>query len=410
MPQLLQINSCISGSTGSIAQYIGELAISNGWESWIAYSGRENEVPSKSHLIPIGSKFESILHAVQTRFFDNHGLSSKHATQVLIRQIKEIKPDIIHLHNIHGYYLNIEILFNFLSKNNIPVVWTLHDCWAFTGHCVHYTDVKCNKWKNNSVEHCSKCPKKTSYPTSVFLDKSARNYKLKKSLFTSVNNMTIVPVSKWLGSVISDSFLNKYPIKPIQNGIDINTFYPRPDSITNVRMKYGLGDKFIILGVAKGWSKDVGLHDFYRLRELLDERFTIVMVGLTNKQIEELPAGITGISHTSNHSELAEIYSTTDIFFNGSFQETFGLVTAEAMACGTPVIVYDSTACPEIVTPQTGFKFKVGHVDSIASTIIKLADCESRSVINENCVKYIHDNLDKNIKYQEYLVLYNSLI
>lgn len=412
MPKLFQINECLTGSTGSIAQNIGEKAIADGWESWIAYSSRNLESKSRSHLIPIGSKFESQLHAIDTRLFDRHGLGSRRATKQFIETIENINPDVIHLHNIHGYYLNIEILFDFLCRVQIPVVWTLHDCWAFTGHCVHYTDVNCNKWRNDSLVHCCDCPKKSSYPASLFFDRSSSNYSLKQRLFTSVGNMTIVPVSHWLGSVVADSFLGKYPIKVIQNGINTNTFYPRPNAVSGVRKKYNLGEKFIILGVAKGWSEDVGLHDFYWLRKNLpQEDYAIVMVGLTPKQISSLPEGITGITHTWDANELAEIYTSADMFFNGSFQETFGLVTAESMACGTPVIVYNETACPEIVQNQkTGFIFEKGDRNGILNKIVELSHSQPRSFICEECASFVKNNLNKENKYKEYIKLYNSLI
>ena len=412
MKKILQISSCLSGSTGRIAQQIGDKAIENGWESWIAYSGREPSIPSKSNVFPIGSLFVSKIHAIETRLFDRHGLGSRKSTKKLVERIKDIKPDIIHLHNIHGYYINIEVLFHYLSKANIPVVWTLHDCWAFTGHCVHFTDVNCYKWRNDATVHCCNCPKKKGYPASYLLDRSRSNYKLKKQLFTNVKNLTIVPVSYWLGRVTAESFLGKYPIHVIQNGIDIKTFYPRTDMVAAIRAKYGWQGKYVVLGVATGWSEDVGLSTFYRLRENLDESIAVAMVGLTEKQKAVLPKGITGILRTHNADELAEIYTASDILFNGSFQETFGLVTAEAMACGTPAIVYDSTACPEIVNNNRGRVIPVGDFDRLISAILSIRELSEteRANMSATCTQYVRENLDKNNKYQEYIKLYNSLI
>lgn len=412
MLRLLQISSCISGSTGSIAQQIGKCALQNGWDSWIAYSAREPRQFSESHLIPIGSLYESQLHAIETRLFDRHGLGSRLATKKLINQIEQIQPSLIHLHNIHGYYLNYRILFEYLKTSNIPVVWTLHDCWAFTGHCVHFTDVQCFKWRNDSSEHCSNCPKKVSYPASLLFDRSEKNYAMKRKLFSDLNNLTIIPVSKWLANVTAQSFLGKYPIKVIQNGINTEVFYPRSaTSVQCVRDKYALNNKFVILGVAKGWSKDVGLHHFYRLRSLLNENFAIVLVGLTKRQIAELPNGIIGITHTSNANELAELYTAADLFFNGSIQETFGLVTAESMACGTKVLVFNSTACAEFVNEKTGYVLPVGGLDDFVPELYKIATkTNNRGIINEDCVNYVRTHLDKNKKYQEYVNLYNTLV
>lgn len=416
MPTVLQINSCIKGSTGSIAQNIGNMAISHGWDSWIAYSAREPKSYSNSNIIQIGSCFESQIHALKTRLFDLHGFGSRYATKNFVKTIQEIHPDIIHLHNIHGYYLNIPILFQYLAEANVPVVWTLHDCWAFTGHCVHFTDVDCFKWEvqegKELQDYCNHCPKKRGYPSSFFVDRSGSNYFIKKQAFTGVKNMTLVPVSYWLGSVVKRSFLGCYPVRVIQNGIDINIFYPRPESGTSIREKYQIKGQFIILGVAKGWSEDVGYNEFIRLRSVLDDQYSIVMVGLTEKQISTLPSGIVGITHVWGGDELAKLYSTADVFFNGSYQETFGLVTAEAMACGTPVIVYDSTACPEIVNNERGRVVPVGSFDKLVAVILSIRELSEgeKANMSAKCVRYVRDNLDKNNKYMEYINLYNSLL
>lgn len=408
MRKILQISSCLSGSTGRIAQQIGNKAIEDGWESWIAYSGREPRIPSKSSVIPIGSKFVSQVHAIITRLFDLHGYGSYFSTRRLVKQIDTLRPDIIHLHNIHGYYINFRVLFKYLKESRIPVVWTLHDCWPFTGHCVHYTDVNCYKWRDGT---CSKCPKQRSYPSSIFFDRSKYNFKSKKSSFSSLKYMTIVPVSYWLGRVAAESFLGIYRIQVIQNGIDINAFYPRKGCEKVLRKKYSWGNRFVILGVAKGWSEDVGLSTFYKLRESLNNEYAIVMVGLTKKQIAELPSGITGITHTE-HDELAEIYTASDVLFNGSYQETFGLVTAEAMACGTPAIVYNSTACPEIVDNDRGRIVPVGDFDKLLKAVCSLKELseEDKERMSATCVEFVRTNLDKNKKYQEYINLYNSLL
>jgi len=251
MRTLLQINSVVnSGSTGRIAEEIGQTAISQGWESYIAY-GRNKRL-SQSQLIKIGTDWDIKMHGLQTRLFDRHGLGSKSATQIFIKQIEAIKPDIIHLHNIHGYYLNIEVLFNFLASTQIPVLWTLHDCWPFTGHCVYFDFVGCKKW----LTQCNNCPQTRTYPASFFLDRSTQNFNLKKELFTGVHNLTLVPVSQWLANLLRQSFLKNLPIQVINNGIDIETFKPVPSN--NLRFKFKLQSKFIIIGVANIWSERKG--------------------------------------------------------------------------------------------------------------------------------------------------------
>lgn len=407
MKRLLQINTCITQSTGRIAQQIGEKAISDGWESYIAFPARATKVESKSKLINIGTKADQYIHALLTRIFDCCGFLSKRATKQLVKQIEKIRPDVIHLHNIHGYYLNIPILFDYLKKSGIPVVWTLHDCWAFTGHCVHYTCVSCFKWKSG----CYDCPRKKTYPNSFLFDRSKQNFELKKRAYDNIPNITLVPVSYWLGHEVSQSILGKYKIHVIQNGIDVNVFRPRRDSVAGIKKKYGLCGKYIILGVATGWSEEVGLSTFFRLRKQLSEDFAIVMVGCTPNILKQLPDGIIGISRTNNVDELAEIYSAADILFNASYQETFGLVTAEAISCGTPVIVYNSTACSEIVTSETGYIAEVKNEIQVLNYILedKMLDSTQRKVRSEKCRQYAIAHFDKNIKYQEYIKLYNSL-
>ena len=406
--KLLQINTCITQSTGRIAQQIGEKVIANGWESYIAFPARVPMVESKSHLLHIGSKFDQYFHALMTRIFDCCGFLSRRATKRLIRQIEEIKPNVIQLHNIHGYFINVPILFDYLKKSGIPVVWTLHDCWAFTGHCVHYTCIDCFKWKTG----CSYCPRKNSYPNSYVFDRSKQNYKAKKKAYANMPNLTIVPVSYWLGVVTNQSMLGNYPIKVIQNGIDVNVFRPRTDAIEGVREKYGLMDKYVILGVATGWSEEVGLSTFFRIRKKLSSDFAIVMVGCTPEILKQLPEGIVGISRTNNVDELAEIYTAADILFNGSYQETFGLVTAEALSCGTPVIVYNSTACPEIVTSETGYIAEAKDEMQVLKYILEdsslSADVKEERIAK--CRKYALEHFDKEKKYQEYLNLYESII
>ena len=409
MPILLQINSCIDKSTGRIVQQIGEKALEAGYESYIAYSMRGGRKPSLSSIIEIGSNVDSACHAVMTRIFDRHGLESKIVTRKLIRQIKHLRPDIIHLHNIHGYYINYQLLFNYLSKLDVPVVWTFHDCWPVTGHCVHFTDVNCYKWEKGI---CGDCPKQSSYPSSILFDRSRKNYYDKKKAFTSLSNLIIVPVSYWLDSIVKRSFMRDCQTMIIQNGIDVKIFYPRTEETSIVRERYGWNGKYVILGVAIGWSEDVGLSTFYKLRQSLTDDFAIALVGVTEKQLHNLPAGITGILRTSNQDELAEIYTAADVLFNGSYQETFGLVTAEAMACGTPAIVYDSTACPEIVDYDRGRIIPVGDYDSLLEAIYSLKNLTllEKEKMSETCVNYVRSHLDKHKKFQEYIQLYNKLL
>ena len=399
---LLQINSVVNtGSTGRIAEEIGQTAIATGWKSYIAY-GR-NDRPSQSELIKIGNDWDIKMHGFQTRLFDRHGLGSRSATKELVGKIKEISPDIIHLHNIHGYYINIEILFNYLQNSNIPVVWTFHDCWPITGHCAHFTFVGCEKWKT----HCNNCPQQKNYPSSWIVDRSEKNFQLKKELFTSLPNLTLVPVSNWLSEILKESYLQHYPLNVIHNGINTEVFKPSSDKV--FRIKYSLENKFILLGVATSWGSKKGLYDFIELSKHLNSDYQIVLVGLSRKQIEQLPVNILGIERTESVEELSNLYSEADIVLNLSYEETFGLTTVEGFACGTPGIVYNATASPELIDQSTGLVVEPGDINGLMEAIIQIKQNGKQSY-SEACVNRAHRLYKKEDRYQEYIDLYESLL
>lgn len=403
MPTLLQINVDInSGSVGRIAEQIGDTAISNGWESYIAYA-RDHQT-SKSKLIKIGNYLNIYYHVIQTRLFDNHCLASTKATRNFINKIEKIKPDIIQIHQLHGYYINIKVLFEYLTKIKIPIVWTLHDCWAITGHCTYFSNIDCNKWK---IE-CHHCPKRGNYPASLFLDKSQKNFLLKKVLFTSVNKMTIVTVSDWLKNLAKESFLSKYPIISIKNGVDLQKFIPYINT-GFIKQKYQLTDNFIIMGVGTTWNASKGLFDYYKLREKLPGNFAIILVGLSPKIIKDLPEGIIGIPRTDSIEELALLYSAADVVTSLSYQEAFGLTPIEGFACGTPAIVYNATALPELITPEVGYIVEPGNIEQIVEAVNQLK-LKGKSFYSANCrirAEAVYDNRNK---YGEYISLYNEML
>ncbi len=347
--KILFINSvCGIGSTGRICTDLAQQFEKEGHTVKIAY-GRSATVPEKfkKYAVRIGTDFDVKLHALQTRLFDTHGFGSKRATKKFLEWLDAYNPDLVWLHNIHGYYINIEMLFNWLkNRPQTQVKWTLHDCWAFTGHCAHFTVANCEKWKT----HCASCPQHGRYPAS-FWDNSARNFDRKKAAFTGVQNMTIVCVSHWLENLVKQSFLKGYPIQVVHNTIDKTIFKPTPGDF---RQKYGLENKKIILGVANVWSKSKGLNDFIKLARQLDDKYAIVLVGLTDKQMKELPKNCLGIKRTNSPQELAAIYTAADVFFNPSREETFGLTTLEALSCGTQTVVYAGTACEEVAKKYGG--------------------------------------------------------
>ena len=336
------------GSTGRICTDLAMQYIREGHEAIIAY-GR-GEVPEQYRSISkrFGTNLDLYTHVLSTRLLDHHGYASRHATKEFLKWADHYDPDLLWLHNIHGYYINIEMLFQWIkSRPNMKVKWTLHDCWAFTGHCSYFTMVKCEQWKS----HCSYCVQKREYPASYLFDNCRQNFERKKAAFTGVKNMTLITPSQWLADLVKESFLKEYPVEVHYNTIDTSIFKPTP---SDFREKYGLHDKIIVLGVANVWHERKGLNDFLQLARMLDDSYVIVLVGLTQKQIDTLPRNIKGLVRTNSAQELAAMYTMADIFVNPSREETFGMTTIEATACGTEAIVYEGTACEEVVRTQGG--------------------------------------------------------
>ncbi|MGO4928336.1 glycosyltransferase [Fundicoccus sp. Sow4_F4] len=395
--KVLQINSvCGIGSTGRIATDIHNILVKQGHESYIAY-GRD--LPQNcDNTIKIGTKLDNYTHVLRTRIFDTHGFGSKQATLEFINKIKEVDPDIIHLHNIHGYYINVEILFNYLKAANKPVIWTLHDCWSFTGHCSHFDYIGCKKWKIG----CLDCPQKKEYPKSCLIDNSEWNYEKKREVFTGVKNLTIVTPSEWLATKVENSFLNDYAIKIINNGIDLSVFKPTE---SNFREKYNLQNKFIILGIANVWSERKGFNYFLELAERIKPNQTIVLVGLTAKQKKILGSNIVGISRTNNLEELVQIYSESDVFINPALEDTFPTTNIEALASGTPVITFETGGSTEIIDKNTGIIIEQGDIEQLIDRINEL-DKKEREFNKDVLTGRTKQMYDKYDRYKEYLGLY----
>ena len=353
--RILQINTIAnSGSTGRIAEEIGKTLMGNAHESYMAY-GRKNR-PSQSRLIKIGTQKDVYQHVIHTLLWDKHGLASKKATKDFIRQIEDIKPDVIGLHNIHGYYLNYEILFNYIKANEIPVLWTFHDAWPFTGHCSYFDSVGCEKWKT----HCHKCPITKNYPKAL-TDRSYQNFEDKQEAFTGVKHLKIITPSQWLGDLVKQSFLKEYPVEVIHNGIDLDVFKPLENVLDS--------KKKIVLGVASTWDKRKGLDDFIQLSKKLDSNTKIVLIGLSSKQIESLPKGITGIERTENVEALVEWYNKATVFVNPTYVDNFPTTNIEALSCGTPVITYETGGSPEAVNQDTGKVVPKADINALAKAI-----------------------------------------
>lgn len=390
---LLQINvSANWGSTGKIAESIGLASIRHGWKSYIAYGRYCNS--SQSHLIKIGTKIDPYLHYVHQRIFDDEGLCSKNATHQLIKTIKDLGPDIVQLHNIHDHYLNYRLLFEYLNRTDIKVVWTFHDCWAFTGHCFHFVTKKCKRWKTQ----CYGCPLQHEYPKTL-LDHSDENFSLKKNLFTKNKNLTIVACSEWMAQFVRDSFLQDKPLYVIHNGVDLDIFKAKPNEKVQKIFK--------VLAVSNVWNKDKGIDDILTLRNLLPEDYTMTIVGLNEKQLKKLPLGIKGIQRTQNVQELVKLYSEAAVLINPTYADTFPTVNLEALACGTPVITYRTGGSPEAVDEKTGVVVEQGDVNGLVEAIYRMKEYHLSS---DDCRKRAEECFDKDKCFEKYVELYEKLI
>lgn len=353
--------TCGFGSTGRIVTGIYDELRSRGYECRIAY-GRGN-APSDCSSYRIGNELGVNIHGILSRITDRQGLYSSSATRKLISDIKAFEPSIVHLHNIHGYYLNYEMLFRFLKDYGAKVIWTLHDCWSFTGHCTHFEYIGCNKWQ----ESCSNCEQLREYPKSLVMDSSASNYKKKKALFTDMPNMTLVTPSEWLKGKVEQSYMGKYPVKVVPTGINLDTFRPYD---SDIRSQYGIGDRFLVLGAANPWRDRKGLGEFIKLSQVLSDRYKIVLIGLKPQQMKLLPPEIIGLSRTDSVKEMAMWYSTADAYVNLTLEDTFPTTNIEALACGTPVVTYKAGGSPEsVIDGECGFTVARSSISGVAAAL-----------------------------------------
>lgn len=390
--KIVQINSvCGSGSTGKICVSISELLSQKGIENYILYASGNSDYPFGRRYM---SSWEVKWNAGISRVMGNWGFTSAAATKRLIAELNKIRPDIVHLHNLHAHNVHLGLLFSYLKKNKTKIIWTFHDCWAFTGYCPHYDMIGCERWKNG----CRNCSQRRHF--SWFFDRSSYVYQKKKELFTGLN-MTIVAPSQWMADQVKQSFLSAYPVRVINNGIDLEVFKPRE---SDFRTKYGLEDKFILLGVAFGWGVRKGLDVFIELSKRLDERFQIVLVGTDTSIDKQLPQNIISIHRTQNQIELAEIYTAADLFVNPTREENYPTVNMESLACGTPVVTFDTGGSPEIVDEFCGRVVERDNLDILRDEIVSL--CNERELHKENCLLRAQTfSADDNLKNYEDLYL-----
>lgn len=390
--KIVQINAtCGVGSTGKICVAVSEQLSKKGIENYIFYSAGSSDYP-------LGIKYanETIVkfQTLVSRIFGNYGFESKGITKRLIKELEKIKPDIVYIHNIHAHNCNFEMLLDYIKKNNIKTYWTFHDCWAFTAYCPHFDMIGCDKWRTG----CYGCPQRKQF--SWFFDRSAYLYNKKRAAIKGVD-LTVITPSKWLAGLVKESFFKDFPVKVINNGIDLNIFKPTK---SDFRKKYALENKYIVLGVAFGWGKRKGLDVFCELAKRLDgEKYKIVLVG-TNDNIDKLlPENIISIHRTANQTELAEIYTAADIFANPTREEVLGLVNLEALACGTPVVTFDTGGSPECIDETCGAVAAKNDIGGMYNEIIRI--CETKPYDYESCIQRAKA-FDKNNKFREYVNLW----
>ena len=398
--KIFEINSVPYGSTGRIMFQIADTVKEMGGVAYTSASytkPRGEQFPDTYYRI--GGMIGKTEHIVLAKLTGKHGCYSHFATWRLIQKIKAVKPDLIQLHNLHGWYLNWKMLFDFLKQAGIPVVWTLHDCWAFTGHCPHFMAIGCEKWR----EQCHECPLHKAYP-GCFLDDSKGQYALKKQCFTGVPNLTVVTPSQWLANLVKQSYLKEYDTVVIYNGIDLDKFKPRK---SDFRKKFGLENKTVLLGVAFEWSKRKGIEEFKQLAQELPDEYAIVLVGVSESVAKELPKRIIAIACTQNQEELAEIYSAADLFVNPTWEEVLGLVNIEALACGTPVITYNSGGSPETIDDSCGMVVPYRNYEKLKDAIVKMSNEKTKRL--EACLNK-SKFYERNEVYQKYVNLYKSVM
>lgn len=401
MVRIVQINGGAKGSTGKIMMGIADVARAQGHEVMCAspITTTNRDAGEDCGYYRIGTFNSRRLNVALARITGFNGCFAWFETYKLLKKIDEFKPDIIHLHNLHDSYINFPMLFSYIKKHNVPTVWTLHDCWAFTGQCPHFTIVKCDKWKAG----CHNCPQYKEYPASLY-DNTKKMWQLKKKWFTGVKNMTIVTPSRWLARLAQESYLKEYSIRVINNGIDLNVFKPTQ---SNFRERYEIpAEKHVILGVSFAWGYRKGLDCFVEMAEKLGEQYQIVLVGTDDEIDKNLPHNIISIHRTQNQKELAEVYSAADVFVMPTREENYPTVNMEAIACGTPVVTFDTGGCAETVDTSTGIIVSVNEIDKLIEAI----DVISQEQINPEVCKKKARNYSQDLKYMEYLELYSHVI
>ncbi len=389
-----------SGSTGRLAAGIDQTLRRRGHQGTLAF-GR-GEAPAGSRCVAIGSSRSVYSHVLRTRLTDRHGFGSAGTTRSLLRRMEADRPDLIQLHNLHGYYLHIGELFRWLKQAGIPVVWTLHDCWAFTGHCAFFDYEGCPRWESG----CHDCPQRGGYPASWVVDASHKNWSDKRAIFTGVPRLTLVTPSRWLASLVRRSFLKDYPLHVIPNGVDRTLFCPRPEEGTALRRRFGIGEgEKLLLAAANVWEPRKGLRHLEELAFRLPTGVRLAVAGLRKDQGSGLPTSVVRLSHIAGAEEMAAWYSAADVFINPTREDNFPSVDLEALACGTPVAAFDTGGVGEALDDATGRAVRPGDTDALLNAALELAEEDCRWACVERAA-HLYDGLRR---FEEYVDLYESL-
>lgn len=396
---VVSINLGNFGSTGVIMRCISKKAQDNGLLAYQAYPGDKRNRAYRENDIILCSELQKKIAQKLAYYTGLNGCFCVLSTIKFVRKLNRICPDIIHLHNLHNSYINLPIFFSYIKKHHIQVVWTLHDCWAVTGQCPYFTMIECNKWE----EGCYDCGQLNIYPAAK-LDRTKMMWGMKKKWFSGIENLTIVTPSQWLADIVRRSFLSEYNLEVINNGIDLTVFKPQK---SDFREKYNCKDKYLLLGVAFDWGKRKGLDIFIELSKFLSAEYQIILVGTDEKIDEQLPQNIISIHRTQNQKELAEIYTAADLFLNPTREDNYPTVNMEALACGTPVITFNTGGSPECIDSTCGVVVERDDVFTLKDTIIRI--CSQSPFSNETCTKKAMD-FDMNTKFEEYIELYERLL
>lgn len=409
MIKVLQINTVYKngGSTGRIVYDLKSIGEKNNIMMYVAYGYEYSKLLEEDYIKT--KKLEGILelkwNILKTRLFAHHGFYNLRATRRLIRYMDEIKPDIIHLHNIHNHYVNIAMLFDYIKKHNIPVIWTLHDCWSFTGWCAYFDLAKCDKWKSGCKGEC-RCLH--DYPFTWFFNRSQQNFLDKKRTFCGVKDLTLITPSQWLADLTRESFLNDYPVEVINNGVDTDIFKPKTDN--NIRSKYGVPQTTkVILALMSGFNKRKGAEYLLKLPDLLSDNECLVIVGISNRQKKMLPRKhCIGITRTDNVNDLASIYSTADVFINPTLEDNFPTTNIESLACGTPVITFRTGGSIESVDDTTGLIVSQGNLNELLISIRSIIS-KGKGEYKDACIEKAKVQYNKAKQYQKYIELYQQI-